>query len=807
MSDLGRRAAGVFALLLGLCATTRAAETDIQIASVNFVTQVIEVHNFGPSAQDLSGWRFCTHDDNELFRYTASTGLNGVTLDPGASLFLHALDDGVQPNELNISDLAGTFATPIDTGPYSVGLYWPNGSLSFTSPADLADHVQWNIDGVHVPPASPRASVAVNALLWTAADAWVSTAVDSATMTLADDPAVILDGPASYMVEALPPADARLVQLARVDLQDQVIEIRNLNLAAVDLTGWMLCLSDDSGAFNCSTTTGLDAISLGGFQRLMIHLQDDAPAAPDAINGSALGLSEVLSAGPHALTLYHPDGGAIDMADPDDVVDHLQWNVAGSDDPVAAPKSPVAVAAGLWVASDDWVSTSSSSLRLVLDPMDPFLHDGSSYVTVNPDPRLVQIVGVDFETQVVELKNFDSVEYDLAGWRLCTHTAGMPFRYSDANGLAGVILAPGASLFVHWLNDAPGGDAMNIDAIGGSFAPLNRTGYAMGLYWPNGNLSFSSFTDLADYAQWSVGGAHDPTVSVRAAIAINAALWIDATDWIPLTEFSVGITLTDPPEQLLHSPTSYAVEEPPPPDPRLMQIASIDFDAQVIELHNFSNRPIDLTGYRFCTHDDDDLFRYTGANGLNGVEVPGETSLFIHWLDDAPAGDPERLNVTDLGGFFAAPLSSQVYSIGLYWPNGSLSFSSAADLADHCQWSHGGADAPSATPRAGVAISAGLWSAADEWASTEEASASLVLNDATGGLLHGAADYDSIVPVCPCERIEDGVVGVDDLLDFLAAWFELGPSADFDVSGTVDVMDLLGFLACWFPSSVTGECA
>ena len=44
----------------------------------------------------------------------------------------------------------------------------------------------------------------------------------------------------------------------------------------------------------------------------------------------------------------------------------------------------------------------------------------------------------------------------------------------------------------------------------------------------------------------------------------------------------------------------------------------------------------------------------------------------------------------------------------------------------------------------------------------------------------------------------DGAVTVQDIFDFLAAWFAHSPSADFNNSGTVTVQDIFDFLSAWF---------
>ena len=52
----------------------------IQIRNIDFANQTVEIHNFGTADQDLSGWRFCTHDESEVRRYSDTVGFSGVTL-------------------------------------------------------------------------------------------------------------------------------------------------------------------------------------------------------------------------------------------------------------------------------------------------------------------------------------------------------------------------------------------------------------------------------------------------------------------------------------------------------------------------------------------------------------------------------------------------------------------------------------------------------------------------------------------------------------------------------------------------------
>jgi len=53
-------------------------------------------------------------------------------------------------------------------------------------------------------------------------------------------------------------------------------------------------------------------------------------------------------------------------------------------------------------------------------------------------------------------------------------------------------------------------------------------------------------------------------------------------------------------------------------------------------------------------------------------------------------------------------------------------------------------------------------------------------------------------PACAADFNGSGHVDVQDIFDFLSAWFAGSPSADFDRGGGVTVQDIFGFLSAWF---------
>ncbi|MGJ8725045.1 MAG: hypothetical protein ACSHYB_10850 [Roseibacillus sp.] len=180
-----------FAFLPTLCANRA-----IQMREVDFTTSVIELHNFGTTSQSLNGWRFCSHDDNQTRRYSSSGGLNGLTIGAGESLFIHFLNNAPAGDDtaINISG-RGNFATPLDRGPYAIQLYF---QTSFGVGANIADHLQWSIDGVDNINADERSDEAEDGGVWTDQSLWIATTAESEKVTLTDTTGSILHSPSNY---------------------------------------------------------------------------------------------------------------------------------------------------------------------------------------------------------------------------------------------------------------------------------------------------------------------------------------------------------------------------------------------------------------------------------------------------------------------------------------------------------------------------------------------------------------------------------------------------------------------------------
>ncbi len=51
---------------------------------------------------------------------------------------------------------------------------------------------------------------------------------------------------------------------------------------------------------------------------------------------------------------------------------------------------------------------------------------------------------------------------------------------------------------------------------------------------------------------------------------------------------------------------------------------------------------------------------------------------------------------------------------------------------------------------------------------------------------------------CPADTNDSGTLSVQDIFDFLGAWFAVGPDADFNTDGVVSAQDIFDFLSSWF---------
>ena len=184
--------------IAGLAGAVVLSPRDVQIKSIDFEIGIVELFNFSMDTQPLDGFRFCTQDDNETLKYTSSGGFNGKTIAAGDSFFVHYNNDapGGALNAINRSTLGGVMALPLNNDAYGLSLYFP--PVNFNNGNTMADHAQWNINGVDNTTADERADEAETGGVWKDQNQWISTTPDTRRIVLTDYSGDELHGPRSY---------------------------------------------------------------------------------------------------------------------------------------------------------------------------------------------------------------------------------------------------------------------------------------------------------------------------------------------------------------------------------------------------------------------------------------------------------------------------------------------------------------------------------------------------------------------------------------------------------------------------------
>jgi hypothetical protein len=178
---------------------------------------------------------------------------------------------------------------------------------------------------------------------------------------------------------------------------------------------------------------------------------------------------------------------------------------------------------------------------------------------------------------------------------------------------------------------------------------------------------------------------------------------------------------------------------------RFVQIRSVDLTTSVLELFNSGTDSQSLAGWRFCSHDEDQVRRYSSSSGLNNFALAGGESLFIHFNNDADSTDAQAVNISTIGGGFALPLDAEgAYGIQIYF---NSSFGSGASIADHIQFSVDGVDNTTADERSDEAQGQ-VWVDQSDWVAISSDTEMIILNEASlDNELHSPADYTVVDPV------------------------------------------------------------
>jgi len=229
---------------------------------------------------------------------------------------------------------------------------------------------------------------------------------------------------------------------------------------------------------------------------------------------------------------------------------------------------------------------------------------------------------------------------------------------------------------------------------------------------------------------------------------------------------------------------------------RFVQIRSVNLTTSVLELFNSGTGSQSLAGWRFCTHDEDSVRRYSSTTGLNSFTLAGGESLFVHFNNDADPADTQAVNVSTIGGAFAQPLDAAgAYGAQIYHTNG---FGDGANIADHLQFSIDGLDDATADDRSDEAEGE-VWVDQNDWISISLDTEMIVLDPATSDSeIHSSADYTvvDLVAVVLGDLNGDGMVTFADIPLFINALIsgDFVAAADADESGQVDFADIPVFI-------------
>ncbi len=252
-----------------------AAPRDVQIRSIDLRSQVVELFNFGDTDEPLAGYRFCTHDENEIRQYSLSTGLNGLTIEAGTSLFIHFNNDAPGGSDTVNRSALGEFALPLDAGPYGMQLYFP--PVNFFDGNTIADHLQWSVSGLDDVTADERSDEAQNGGVWVDQNMWIATRRDTIQIVLTDPTGAVLHGPDDYAVVSsaqplddpipgtIPPSTVHV----RLETIATGLTAPNWGAAPPGLPGQLVATDQDGILWRIDLATGDRSVMLDVSKRLV----------------------------------------------------------------------------------------------------------------------------------------------------------------------------------------------------------------------------------------------------------------------------------------------------------------------------------------------------------------------------------------------------------------------------------------------------------------------------------------------------------------------------------------------------------
>ncbi|MAO22196.1 MAG: hypothetical protein CMJ35_12935 [Phycisphaerae bacterium] len=141
-------------------------------------------------------------------------------------------------------------------------------------------------------------------------------------------------------------------------LNDTVF-ITNMGSEPVSLAGWRICTENSTSGPQLTAPGVFDQITMTPFSSISLHY--DGTARPDIATHFAsedIGPVAPFEFDAYSISLFAPDAqGQVDITNPDQMVEHVQWKRNLVDDTFTTACSSVAVDAGLWIDTNTWITT------------------------------------------------------------------------------------------------------------------------------------------------------------------------------------------------------------------------------------------------------------------------------------------------------------------------------------------------------------------------------------------------------------------------------------------------------------------
>ena len=600
----------------------------IRLLRLDTETETIVLKNFGTVEENIADYQFCLGPGqyNVLSNYTNVIG--DLTLSPNEEVTIDLT-----------SGSAGVTALPDANG--AIALF-TQANFGSNSPDDLEDYIQWGAAN------QARVDQAVEAGRWDSAESFVAGDAPFNYIGGAND--VGAEFWEATVVEIDP-----IIRLLRLDTETETIVLKNFGTVEENIADYQFCLGPGQYNVLSNYTNVIGDLTLSPNEEVTIDLTSGSAgvtALPDA-NG-AIALFTQANFGSNS---------------PDDLEDYIQWGAANQ------ARVDQAVEAGRWDSAESFVAGQT-----------PFNYiGGANDVGANfwSDDTAIRLFQINPETDIVIVKNFDSIERDINGYFLCTKAGvypqfGNPSQVEIVQG--DLTLSPGEEVIIKVLTDEG-----VVDVDGSIFL------FSSGILGFNNQNPFV----MRDFAQWGAPNGF------RVENAVAAGRWDSANSFIP----------GDAPFNYIGGANDVGAEfweaTVVEIDP-IIRLLRLDTETETIVLKNFGTVEENIADYQFCLGPGqyNVLSNYTNVIGDLTLSPNEEVTI------DLTSGSAGVTALPDANGAIAL------------FTQANFGSNSPDDLEDYIQW--GAAN----QARVDQAVEAGRWDSAE----------SFVAGDAPFNYIGGAND-------------------------------------------------------------------